>query len=67
MPLKPEPTLKAKASITSQQILKSRRFSEGPRLLSAIPLTESLRTLAMNVWSSEEPITSCYDVYTHVW
>ncbi len=63
MPLKPEPTLKAKTSITSQQILKSRRNSEGPRLLSAIPLTESLRELAINVWSSEEPITCIMEIY----
>jgi len=64
MPLKPEPTLRAKTTINSRTILRTRRYSEGARPLSAIPLSESLQELARNLWFSVEPITEIYDVYS---
>jgi len=63
MPLKAEPTLKAKTTINSRPILRSRRYREGTRPLSKIPLSASLHELARKIWFSDEPITSSDDVY----
>jgi len=63
MPLKAEPTLKAKSKINARQILRSRRYPEGTRPLSKIPLSASLHELACKIWFSDEPITSSDDVY----